>query len=264
MSRSYKSKEEGRVLEILARKWAEKYQKRFKMETPINNFIEKNPRKGIEYLFDNCFARAGGEQAGYSKIALAALGTCIDNSGGYSTFMKKSNAPDVLWNQFKKLCKDKGMGVNEKNNKGVVIGLLKLAQNSKNNNPILYIKKCTNNGLLEKAFITLTNMKGIGDKVASFILRDVVYIFNLEKDVPSKDLMFLQPIDVWIRRIACHLWNDLNEKMTSDWVIARRIIQKCEENEVSSIYFNQGAWYYGAYIIKIKAFVGKKIDDLLK
>lgn len=258
------SAKERRILEILAVKWAEKYQKKFKRGTSRQEALESDPRNGMEYLLGNCFARAGGEQAGYSEIALNALQTCIGTAGSYSNFIRRSDAPDALWNQFKNFCEEQGTGVNEKNNKGVVIGIARLAQNSENNNPILYMKDCAANSLLEKAFITLTSMKGIGDKIASFLLRDVVCIFDLEKEVPSKDLIFLQPVDVWIRRIACHLWNDLNEDMTSDWVIARRIIQKCEEHDVSSLRFNQGAWYYGAYLIRDEAFVGQKIDELLE
>jgi hypothetical protein len=39
--------------------------------------LESDPRVALEYLLGNCLARAGGEQAGYSQIALRDLWACI-------------------------------------------------------------------------------------------------------------------------------------------------------------------------------------------
>jgi len=45
------------------------------------------------------------------------------------------------------------------------------------------------------AFILLRKIKGIGDKIAAFILRDVVTVLSLEEKIPRQHQVFLQPVD---------------------------------------------------------------------
>jgi hypothetical protein len=92
------------------------------------------------------------------------------------------------------------------------------------------------------------NIVGIGDKVASFIMRDIVTILNLEERIVSGHQILLQPVDRWIHGISSYVWNNLGERAPT-WLIALTVVTKCREYGFSPARFNQGAWMYGSSII---------------
>jgi len=140
------------------------------------------------------FARAGGEQARYGEIACKALDACIEEYGSYEELLKQEDAPDIVWRRFVEGCKPKG--VNERLNKGVVIGLVGLAKRSheESANLLLFFRSKIEK-YVPDAFILLRKIKGIGDKIAAFILRDVVTVLSLEEKIPRQHQVFLQPVD---------------------------------------------------------------------
>jgi len=89
----------------------------------------------------------------------------------------------------------------------------------------------------------------VGPKIASFYLRDIVSLFKLGNSVDSDSAFCLQPIDVWVRRIAKKLQIVNNE--ADDRTIQEAIVKKCEESNVSSFRFNQGVWYAGSYSLHL-------------
>jgi len=80
---------------------------------------------------------------------------------------------------------------------------------------------------IEKAYNELKSVISIKDKIASFILRDIVLLYNLEDKVSEIDQVFIQPIDTWLRKIALAMMN-----------------KKLKEAKISIAKFNAGAWYY--------------------
>lgn len=86
-----------------------------------------------------------------------------------------------------------------------------------------------------------TEINGIGNKIASFFLRDVATFYHI---LPSKDRHLLQPIDVWVRRISGQLMG----RQTSDEGIAIWIVQEAAKCGVSPEAVNQGMWYFGSQI----------------
>jgi hypothetical protein len=92
---------------------------------------------------------------------------------------------------------------------------------------------------------------GIGPKIASLYLRDLVDIYDdLESKIAPEDLPLLQPIDVWVRRVAYKAGIVGNEQM-SDVDIQKNIVRVCRELGVSALRFNQGAWYLGKNAFEI-------------
>lgn len=85
----------------------------------------------------------------------------------------------------------------------------------------------------------------VGPKVASFYLRDVVSLFNLESAVPDDFQFCLQPVDVWVRRLAIKTGMVIGGD--SDEEVRRRIVNVCKDYGCSPLQFNQGAWYAGYY-----------------
>lgn len=60
----------------------------------------------------------------------------------------------------------------------------------------------------------------------------------------EEDLICVQPIDVWVRKIAskAKIIDDPEEK---DEIVRKNIVEACLDSGVSVIKFNQGAWYLG-------------------
>jgi len=85
----------------------------------------------------------------------------------------------------------------------------------------------------------------VGPKIASFFLRDLVCIYGCEDCVPGRLAFCLQPIDVWVRKIAIHL--ELAEQGADDDRIREAIVAACRKAGISALQFNQGAWYAGSH-----------------
>lgn len=88
----------------------------------------------------------------------------------------------------------------------------------------------------------LKSLYQIGDKIASFYLRDLIQIFDLKYD--TEDAQYLQPVDTWVRKIALLL--DISKEGDSDASIVKAMTSLCTEHGQSYLLFNQGIWYLGA------------------
>ena len=173
--------------------------------------MRANPRRALIFFFERAFSRAGGEQAGYSEIAITALENTSRKLDGFQKFITRADSGKLIWKEFVKLCAEEKKRPNEKNKKGLVVGLTRLAKKSPNQNIATRFERQISKGELAEAYLDLIRNKGIGDKIARFLLRDFVAISGLENQVPNTDLHFLQPVDVWVRRTAEFLWPGLRK-----------------------------------------------------
>lgn len=254
---------ERKIIEILSEEWAKQYQNEYRKGPSARRKLLSDPLEGLKFLLENAFARAGGEQAGYGTIAVKALERAIRTHGTYVKFMRLNNPGDIVWSEFKQICEKRGYGINRRLNEGVVKGLVKLAKIAKslNFNPFKYLASKIESDTLS-AFLILRNIRGIGDKIASFILRDMVTILDIEEKIDSQYQILLQPIDRWVHGIAIYLWSDLRGRAPS-WAIALKIVTKCKEYGRSPARFNQGAWMYGSAVIKNTKKIPQCIKQLL-
>lgn len=69
-------------------------------------------------------------------------------------------------------------------------------------------------------------------------------MYSLEEYMSKEDLIFLQPIDTWVRKVAFKVGIiDNNEK---DLLVREKIVKACLDLNVSTVKFNQGAWFLGS------------------
>lgn len=204
------------------------------------------------------FARAGGEQAGYSGIAHEVF-EIIRGS------FHKPDFPELLWKEFKRKCQVEGIGANERINRNLLRKLGCFAR--KNGNLFKWIKmEVENSGRVEQVFVQLINNGGMGKKTAAFFLRDTIWLFDLEEKIVKPDKLYIQPIDTWVRTISKFLWEDfdhLRENDYIDFIIAKRIAEICGKLGVSGVKFNQGAWYFGSRLVRDRKELKRKLENLL-
>jgi len=90
----------------------------------------------------------------------------------------------------------------------------------------------------------LQRIRGVGPKISSLYLRDIVSLFKLTNYLRNdQDFEVVMPVDTWIRKIAKSL--RIVEEDSKDNEIVRTVIQRCKENNISPIQINQGIWYIG-------------------
>ena len=131
----------------------------------------------------------------------------------------------------------------------MVISLVNLIQSSSQKNILKFlIGKIKSNAILD-VYKELNRVWSIGPKIASLILRDIVYIYRLETHLDKKDYYFLQPIDTWVHKISKKIGLVNRDKIYKNE--AEDITDKCFEVEVNPIHYNQGVWYIGANSLQI-------------
>lgn len=193
-----------------------------------------DPRSALAFIFRyHAFARAGGEQAGYGEYAFNALQSIQSRAEG-------SIPATTLWDRFVDQCEMHDTGVNERVNRGVVTGLTELV-NDKGNLFLWVESEIKQTATVESVFEELMNVKGIGRKIATFIIRDLVWFLGMEREIQDDDLQYLQPIDRWVRRVAEQLFPELEGASREQ--IAAKVARQCVQNGISGAEFNQGAWY---------------------
>jgi hypothetical protein len=236
------------IVKSLSEGWAQKYQSVHERGPGAAKVLLASPHAGLRFILENGFARAGGEQAGYGSFALQALIDVEKVHGSYEKFIELTNAPELLWNKFIQLCTQKRIGINQKINKGVVKGSVKLAQISIHHNPFEHLGLNVVSNTAD-TFLLLRNISGIGDKIASFIARDIVTILDVENEIAPENQFLIQPIDRWIKGFATLFWEELKGR-APPWLVSLKIVAKCKEYGCSAARFNQGAWMYGSSVIK--------------
>jgi hypothetical protein len=92
---------------------------------------------------------------------------------------------------------------------------------------------------VQDAHRQLCGINGIGEKIASFFLREAAWCFDV---TPSRDRALLQPIDVWVRR-AVERMDPTVSKDHREW-----IVEKSNDAGVLPEAVNAGLWYLGAII----------------
>lgn len=104
-------------------------------------------------------------------------------------------------------------------------------------------------GLLERHYTQLqaaqssTGIVQVGPKIAAFYLRDLVSLYALDEYASGDLAFFLQPVDVWVEKLAHKL--EIVGEHADHTAIRKAIVDLCQAHRISAILFNQGAWYIG-------------------
>ncbi|NPV49639.1 MAG: hypothetical protein HPY60_00370 [Candidatus Methanofastidiosum sp.] len=137
-----------------------------------------------------------------------------------------------------------------------------------------YIIENIKSGEIKKVYSELDSIISIGHKIASFILRDIVYIYNLEDEyLKSDEYAFVFPLDTWVVKVSNSI-GILTEKEkkqlknlnglpdNTKLSLSASIAERLNTNEINPIHYNQGAWYFGSWIGNIGQ--SEKFGDFIK
>ena len=225
-----------------------------------------DPYHCLEVLFHHyAFARRGGDRVELSRLALEALHrTCTHEQIRF--FLSASDA-STLWESFCEVCEEHRHRPMDQLNKGLIIGLAELAQEiyrSDRTGSIVkwLIEGISESGHLEPQFMRLTDIAGVGPKLASTLIRDMVLLHHLEDEIDLGERIYLHPVDKWIRQLVPMISPDVSHD-SADWIIAGKLARCTRRAGVSGIRFNMGASFFGVRAVRIPEALDDRITDLL-
>lgn len=214
------------------------------------NGLLTNWQKGLNFLFDHSFYQ-GRSDIISDKVRIEAINVLEnfikENDNNAEAIFEKENFPKIESRLKEVIGKGKiGRGMDVK----MVISILEFVSKIDGKNVVNYSISRTRNGELKNHFWELQNIRSIGPKCSSLYLRDLISVYSLEADLHEEDLICLQPIDTWVRQVA-YEGGIIDNKKSSDETVRKNIVKACKESNVSTIKFNQGAWYMGYNSFKL-------------
>lgn len=116
---------------------------------------------------------------------------------------------------------------------------------------IAHIRSELKEGRTSSVHKWLKTVNGVGDKIASFLLRDVELAYQLHAAV---DRHLLQPIDVWVQRCTSLCLGERGN-------VARAIVEASALEGVSDTRVNAGMWYFGARVAQTEYRLHQALED---
>lgn len=106
----------------------------------------------------------------------------------------------------------------------------------------------TGSGDIRTPWNRLVQIRGIGRKIASLFLRDIVDAFEIEENRIEKP-EYLQPIDIWTERGAKALAQLEAKTPKSYWEFAELLVEVSSRAKVRSTLTNTGLWLLGSQLV---------------
>jgi hypothetical protein len=210
-----------------------------------------NSKDSLFFIFSYSFyqGRKDTISSEFEKRAVKTIDSLLEKNDILSIKAQRIRNKKVLIEEYKELYdKLKENRVNKESDRLMVIDLINLIQSLDQKNLVSYLIKKIETSIKE-AYKILDDVHSIGHKIASFILRDLVCIYELEKYIKANDYYYLQPIDTWVHQISRKIGLVHKDKIYS--AESKDIVNKCFEFEVNPIHYNQGAWYIGTHSLEI-------------
>ncbi len=156
----------------------------------------------------------------------------------------------LLWSNFEKICQEKRRKCVEQLNRGLIAGILELAQEIYRIDHTGSIAGWVLRGVLqtthiEPQFLRIVDIRGVGPKTTSTFLRDMAFLYGMEDQLAHADRLYVQPVDRWIRLAASEVVQEFAENDAADWIVAGKLAKYTRKAGVSGIRFNMGASYFG-------------------
>jgi hypothetical protein len=169
-----------------------------------------------------------------------------------NSIFDKENCVEIELRLSKVIGKEKGKA-GKGNDFKMLISILDFISDENKRNLVKYSIDKIKNGKLADIYEEIDDIFSIGPKCSSFFLRDAVIFYSLFDNIQDDELIYLQPIDIWVARVA----NDVGiitlsekekEKMSQTIqkkyeTIRKNIVSSCLEINVSPTAFNTGTWY---------------------
>ncbi len=200
--------------------------------------------EGLKFLFDHVFYQGRSDKVSerVENEAITVLEKYVnENKENPEIILNKNNHEKITCDLEEVIGKGK---VGRHRDIEMVISILKFISRIEDKNILKYSVSKIKNGYVRDHYEELQSIRSIGPKVSSFYLRDLIYMYSLDSYISKEDLIFLQPIDTWVRKVALKvkIIDNIDE---DDTIVREKIVESCLNLNLSTTKFNQGSWYLG-------------------
>ncbi len=133
----------------------------------------------------------------------------------------------------------------------MVLDVLDFITDKTRKNIYNYLKYIIKEDGLSSAYRQLDRLSGVGDKLASFTLRDIC-LLNPDLEIDNYELVF--PIDTWARQVSKKIFEYENDTEIKDF-----FIKQCEKG-FNFLKVSAGIWYLSANSLELLISLYKKQD----
>ena len=159
----------------------------------------------------------------------------------------------------------KGICLNNDRDAIMVLDVLNFICEISDKNTYIYLRNKIKNDGTEKTFKKLVEIDQIGDKLASFVIRDIGL---LNEGLIRNHFESAFPVDTWVMHIANKLGCPEQGAYESDNKYQTRIkkyfIDSCRGTIINPLYVATGIWILGVYSLEISiACIGNDISEAL-
>ncbi len=200
--------------------------------------LTSDPLKAIFFFTAFAHERAGRNPR-FSLFHRVAITKTLRNNSFENALFNNMNFPSEVWSEFVKMA----VKPNKQNTYGVVKNILEKLKIEKEPNLINLL----GNKTLIDSFEWLKDIRGIGPKIASLLLRDINSLIKPWKNIQLEHLYCMQPIDRWVRLWSIECWpnqNWPNEYQVEKW--AKIVVNLCNNHNVNPQNYNKGSWFVGS------------------
>lgn len=224
--------------------YGDKYIKKHLTDVFNTELMLKDWWEGLQFFLSRSFYQGRRDTISMrvEKEAMNTLKNYIEDNGKDATVILKENNFREIKNALKEVI---GKGkIGRGRDIEMVISILDFVSKLGEKNIVNYSISKIKDGKVKEHFFELQKIISIGPKITSFYLRDLICMYSLEKYLSKEELIFLQPIDTWVRKVALKVGiiDKINE---DDSVVREKIVKACLDLNISTIKFNQGAWFLG-------------------
>ena len=222
-----------------------------------NNMFKDQFDNGYQALV--CFLESyaherQGAAAAYPKIACKCIERIFPQKG--INIIAKNTDAERAWEEYERIAREEyhlmnddgtakvNQKVNPLNKHRGVLNIL-ASENIPIPNIAKHVRDRIKTGNTVEVYNFIKSIRGVGEKISSFYLRDIAYLAKIDEKT-IEQLHLLQPIDTWLDQAHNILFN--SEAYVKLEKKQKDILKLCEKAEVSSISFNQGAWFFGSQI----------------
>lgn len=224
--------------------FGDKYIEKYLTNVFNKDLMRKDWWEGLKFFLSRSFAqgRTDAISMRVEEKAMNILEKYIEDHGGDPIVILKENNHTVIRNALEEVI---GKGkVGRGRDIEMVISILKFVSKLEEKNLVTYSIYEIEKGNLKQHYDKLQEIYSIGPKISSFYLRDLICMYSLEEKMSKEDFKFLQPIDTWVRQVAFKV-GIIDKSDEKDSLVREKIVKACLNLNVSTIKFNQGAWFLG-------------------
>lgn len=260
-------------------RFGEEYCKNLRRDSDKNK-LESDWWYALDFFFDKAFDRGRSDKLSkryktfaidvlkeyfeIDKVDLEKSYTKVKESYKKGEFKVNSNSPlyeklgeirevEVDYRIFGEKVKKESTCLKNELDKKLVLSTLNFISEYDKKNIYTYIMERVRNGGIAEIYSELKKIDGIADKLATFVIRDIVLLNEEKFRQMNIDYKLVFPVDTWVRKVYLRIkgFDRQEKKNIKGDEIKGYFIKKCRDYSLWPPRVAAGLWYVGFFSFDI-------------